>query len=152
MLRSGRINYTASDFLPSVLKDAGLKPNHGPTRTAFQQAVGTDLSIFEWMHQLVPSSDTDWRPGHARKHSEDEGVNGLACEIRNPTPRTSKELVPRPEEELFQLGMAGLGRGTGQYHAQDFPWKRLGSGTVVDVGGGIGMSHIEISFVRSALY
>jgi hypothetical protein len=46
--------------------------------------------------------------------------------------------------------MAGVGRGSEQYFVHDFPWHRISNGTVVDIGGGIGESHI--GFLMSELY
>ena len=136
----GQIHYTASDFLPGILSNAELGHSYDPTKTAFQQAVGTRLSLFDWMHQMVPASDTDWRPVPARWHPRDDAAHGPS-EMSNPASTSSEEMVPRPERALFQLAMAGLGRGTEQYYVHDFPWQRLGTGKVVDVGGGIGKSH-----------
>jgi hypothetical protein len=144
----GQIHYTASDFLPGVLKNAELGSSYEPTKTAFQQAVGTRLALFDWMHQMVPVSDTDWRPVSARRHPGDDGAHG-SSKITGRASILSDEMVPRPEKALFNLAMAGLGRGTEQYYMHDFPWKYLGRGTVVDVGGGIGRSHIEFRSMRA---
>ncbi|GBE84213.1 O-methyltransferase gedA [Sparassis crispa] len=45
---------------------------------------------------------------------------------------------PRPSLELFGLAMAGGDRILGTPPSYDFPWESLGSGTLVDVGGGVG--------------
>lgn len=146
----GQIIYTASDFLPDVLSNATFGCSYEPTKTAFQQAVGTRLPLFDWMHQSVPASDTNWRPVSSRRHPWDDGADG-SSEMSSRASTSSAEMVPRPEKALFNLAMVGLGRGTEQYHVLDFPWQCLGNGTVVDVGGGIGKSHIDFLCMR-ALY
>ena len=137
----GQIHYAASDFLPSVLSNTEIGHSKEPTKTAFQQAVGTKLPVFGWMHQMVPASNVDWRPEPTRRHPADDGTH-KSSETSSEVLTTSEEMVPRPEKQLFHLAMVGLGRGTEQYYVHDYPWKDLGSGTVVDVGGGIGKSSI----------
>lgn len=143
----GRIHYSASDFLPRVLSNAALGDSYDPTKTAFQQAVGTRLSLFDWMQQKVLASDTDWRPVQARRHPAEDDAHGSSGKS-NPNLTPSEEIVRRPEVALFNLAMAGLGRGTEQYSVYEFPWKSVGSGTVVDVGGGIGKFALEFPSIR----
>ena len=135
----GHIHYTASDFLPSVLTNAAIGPSYDSTKTAFQQAVGTKLTLFNWMQKVVPASDTEWRPVHARIHPGDDSAQE-SSQISSLMLIPSEKKVHRPENVLFNLAMAGLGRGTEENYVHDFPWKSLGSGTIVDVGGGIGKS------------
>lgn len=47
------------------------------------------------------------------------------------------------------MSWVGLGIGTEQCYVHGFPCKCLGSVTVVDVGGGIGKSHIEFPYMRT---
>ncbi|CZR56846.1 related to O-methyltransferase [Phialocephala subalpina] len=150
VLTKGQIHYTASDFLPGVLSNLALGQSYDPTKTAFQQAVGTKLSLFDWMHQQVPASDPGWRPLPARNHPVDAGAPEPSG-VPSRTSALSEEMVPRPETALFNLSMAGIGRGTEQYYMHDFPWKTVGSGTVVDVGGGIGKSLIS-NFLLHSVY
>lgn len=68
---------------------------------------------------------------------------------------TKKDVVPRPEHEVFGLAMLGGGLVFGAAHPYgqfveevlrlsdaevhaDYPWDGLGEATVVDVGGGVG--------------
>jgi len=51
---------------------------------------------------------------------------------------------PRPGKALLGLGMMAAGRfGRALYY--DFPWASLGSGTIVDVGGGFGGMSLDLS-------
>ncbi|KAK9414632.1 putative O-methyltransferase domain-containing protein [Seiridium unicorne] len=139
IMMKGRVHYTASDHLPAVLSDAQSR-SYDPQKTAFQQAVGTGLSIFDWMNKEVPADDTDWRAGTMSQSSvpqpspSADGLNDAAI----------VKMVPRPEKKLFHQAMAGLDRGSGHFYLHDYPWWELGGGTVVDVGGGIGSFCMEL--------
>jgi hypothetical protein len=96
------------------------------------------MALFDWMNQEVPISDTDWRLRSTPLHTvEEEGDEKLTAAKQMSSHLMSK-MVPRPEKKLFQLAMAGLDRGSGQDRLHGYPWKDVGTGTVVDVGGGIG--------------
>lgn len=71
-------------------------------------------------------SNTDW--SHDKANNQ---VDGRA---------KGKEMVPRPELEIFGLAMVGGGRVFGTAHLHDYGWAELGKATVVDIGGGIGKS------------
>ncbi|KAF3000452.1 hypothetical protein E8E14_007079 [Neopestalotiopsis sp. 37M] len=148
----GRVHYAASDHLPSVVvvEDCGLE-KHGAeakeTTTAFQKAVGTDLSLFDWMNEQVPPDHTDWR--RSRVHETTRGPlpdtttqRGLTAgseegSSSNSGGSTAGMMVARSEKLLFHQAMAGLDRGQEHFYLRDYPWQDLGAGTVVDVGGGI---------------
>lgn len=136
MISRGQVHYTAADFLPGVLSNSTVGHSYDPTKTAFQQAVGTKLSLFDWLHEMIPESDRDWRPVAARRHPAEDIVHKPS-----EASKLSEETASRPEKDQFHLAMAGVGRGSEQYYIHDFPWQRIGNGTVVDVGGGIGKSH-----------
>lgn len=57
---------------------------------------------------------------------------------------------PRPELDYFAKAMTGIGRVSSTAMIYDYPWDTLGSGTVVDVGGGVG-KHSTISKVKPLL-
>ncbi|KIW65329.1 hypothetical protein, variant [Phialophora macrospora] len=137
LVMKGQFQYTASDFLPKALANSAIVDGNDQKKTAFQEAVGTELSLFDWMNEMVAESDTDWRPRRLCQHiGEEENGDGQTSPS---TQISSQNMVPRPEKQLFNLAMSGLGRGTEQYHVLDFPWKDLDDGArVVDVGGGIG--------------
>ena len=85
----GRVHYSASDFLPSVLTNPNLGHSYEPTMTAFQQAAATQLPLFGWLHEKVPESDTDWRPRQLRMHLTESG--------RSPQDFSDQRKVPRQE-------------------------------------------------------
>ena len=93
--------------------------------------------MFQWLHQMVPESETSWRPAALLNHpwETDDAIK---------SPETAASAtVSRPQKELFHLAMAGSGRGFEQYYAHDYPWRELGAeATVVDVGGGVGKTRV----------
>ncbi|OAP57195.1 hypothetical protein AYL99_07933 [Fonsecaea erecta] len=129
IVMKGQFQYTASDFLPQTLANPAIGDSYDPRKTAFQQAVGTQLSLFDWMNEMVPESDVSWRPRAVRRHPCEE-------DDRPPRPPVStQKMVPRPEKQLFNLAISGQGKGTEKYCVLDFPWQDLpDAATVVDVG------------------
>lgn len=95
------------------------------------------------MNQEVPAEDTDWRPKTTAKarHLQESSTDGSTVTIDDENPISSgrAEMVSRPEKTLFHQAMAGLDRGQRHFYVHDYPWRDLGAGTVVDVGGGIGV-------------
>ncbi|CCL98643.1 uncharacterized protein FIBRA_00645 [Fibroporia radiculosa] len=57
LLVHGLTIYTASTKLPAVLFDTGKIQGRSSTRTAFQEALGTDLSFWEYLEQDTQPSD-----------------------------------------------------------------------------------------------
>lgn len=134
------MHYAASDIFLDTLSNPAVSHTYDSNKTAFQQAVGTQLSLFDWMQQMVPETDADWRPLPLRKHPCEEDDTPVGFED------SSQRVIPRPEKQQFQLVMAGVGRVYGQGLVHDFPWKNLNQdATVVDVGGGIGKFQISTS-------
>ncbi|KAI5923694.1 O-methyltransferase [Camillea tinctor] len=133
----GLSNFSAVDHLPATLLDPVAGPSYEVTATAFNRAVGTELSFFDWLTGKVPASEATsyYRPAtqHPRYVAH---ANGAA---KANQAEKDEELVFRPEEALFNAAMFGSGRVTGTSHVYDYPWGDLGrNATVVDVGGGVG--------------
>ena len=70
--------------------------------------------------------------GEVSGHASFETITESQLQIHSST-------KPRPELEIFGLAMLGGGRVMGTAHLYDYPWQELGKGTVVDVGGGVGL-------------
>lgn len=136
----GGVQYTASDFLPQSITKTGSR------KTAFQLAMGTESSFFDWMQEKVPASQADWRDRRVLgSYKRDDTANGALLSSSAASP-VEDEMVARPEKRLFELAMKGQHAGSAQYQILDFPWRELQDGaTVVDVGGGIG-EFVQISF------
>ncbi|KIW81975.1 hypothetical protein Z517_05001 [Fonsecaea pedrosoi CBS 271.37] len=143
ILLKGQLQYAASECLPQVLANPATRNSYDPRKTAFQQAVGTKLSLFDWMNETVLESEVDWRPRSRQRHpleGDEEGQGDGDGQDGPSRPHLSgQKTVPRPEKNLFNLAISGQVRGTEKYCVLDFPWEDLPNGaTVVDVGGGIG--------------
>ncbi|KAL9583819.1 MAG: hypothetical protein Q9212_002492, partial [Teloschistes hypoglaucus] len=127
--------FTAADHLPRTLLSKDKGPSYKVEETAFQDAVGTKKSRWEWLEEKVPPSQVA---------SEGVGYPGLmGFDQRNGFKKD--ELVARPELEVFGLAMLGGGQVFGAAHPYDYPWDKLGKATVVDVGGGVGGFDIQLS-------
>ncbi|ETS79069.1 hypothetical protein PFICI_08922 [Pestalotiopsis fici W106-1] len=148
IMMKGRVHYAASDHLPSIVKVKGSEVQHDSEarKTAFQKAVRTDLSLFDWMNQEVPAHDTDWRP--RLKNNE---ISIISYSDKDAIPGSPVKTVARPEKLLFHQAMAGLDRGQGHFYLGAYPWRDLGTGTVVDVGGGIGSFCMQLHDIYPAL-
>lgn len=128
------MGYAASSALPEALNDPIRGPSHEPKDAAWTLAVGTELPFFDWMNQKVPRSRA------AVEKASPGAARGLYKEVEA-TP--GEELVPKEDARIYNLYLAGNSKSLGSAHLYDFPWKELGSGLVVDVGGGVGKIFIE---------
>ncbi|KAI4098278.1 MAG: hypothetical protein LQ339_006537 [Xanthoria mediterranea] len=120
--------YRAAEYLPKYLlgpKGASLDARE----TALQDALGIDVSLWEWMAQKVPVD---------RIQCDGPGYPGVPDICNGALPPDQEGLVSRPKLSKFALAMAGGGKASGAAHAFDYPWGDLASGLVVDVGGGVG--------------
>ncbi|KAK6193174.1 hypothetical protein LQW54_012727 [Pestalotiopsis sp. IQ-011] len=155
IMMKGRVHYAASDYLPSVLKGHDLDGGPRDERTAFQRAVDTDLTLFDWMNQEVPEEDADRRPKTVAKarrlqQSSTDGPT-VTTDDEKIIPSGRAKMVSRPEKTLFHQAMAGLDRGQRHFYVHEYPWRDLGAGTVVDVGGGIGFFCMQLHAAHPAL-
>jgi hypothetical protein len=131
--------YSASDFLPKTLLDSEKGQSYDVDKTAFQDAMGSGITRWEWFEQHVPAQELlnypkggypgPWGP------TLTDTVKG----------KKSDELVPRPEHSNFCLAMFAGGLVFGAAHLYDYAWDSLGKATVVDVGGGVGGFCIQLS-------
>lgn len=122
------MGFAAASALPEALNDPVRGPSHEPIDAAWPLAVGTDLTFFEWMSEKVPRSQAGEKasPGAARGPYKPIEVS------------PDEELVRRDDTQMYNLYLAGNSKSLGSPHLYDFPWKELGGGLVVDVGGGVG--------------
>ncbi|KAF3190679.1 hypothetical protein TWF788_008200 [Orbilia oligospora] len=146
VLLCGQYGYTASDYLPRLLTDPVKGPSYSVDLAAFQDAVGTKASMWNWMEETTTVQDIlNGRNGPNGAESAYPGVFG--DELRQYIKETDEgqddqRRVPRPEHAIFSLAMIGGGRVSGMAHLYDFPWSSLGKATVVDVGGGMDKSQV----------
>lgn len=122
------LGFAAASALPETLNDPVRGPSYETQDAAWPLAVGTNLPFFQWMDQKVPQSRAADKasPGAARGPYEPIVVS------------PGEELVPRDDTRLYNLYLAGNSKSLGGPHLYDFPWKDLGTGLIVDVGGGVG--------------
>ncbi|KAL9638637.1 MAG: hypothetical protein Q9204_001426 [Flavoplaca sp. TL-2023a] len=123
--------YAASEHLPKALLDKVKGPSYQVDETAWQDALGTTMSRWDWLEEKVtPDQISMPGVGYPSVPQPDSVVQG-------DTKAVGKPLVGRPEHQIFNLSMLGGGRVHGAAHPYDYPWASLGHGTVVDVGGGV---------------
>ncbi|KAI8218763.1 O-methyltransferase [Colletotrichum sp. SAR 10_77] len=99
---------------------------------AFQIALGTDKTQFDWFAEKVTVEELE-RGGRGT------GYPGFFSrpEDGNWEGPDSNGLISRPELANFGKAMIGSGSVNSPAHVLDYPWSNLGNGaTVVDVGGG----------------
>ncbi|KAF7593899.1 hypothetical protein BBP40_010601 [Aspergillus hancockii] len=128
--------FTASDRLPKTLLDPETGPSYDVAKTAWQDAIGTTKTRWEWVEERVPQDKLIETGGHY------PGIPSLVLEPQAPG---EDGLVARPELEIMGLSMVGGGRVFGTAHVYDFPWASLGKALVVDVGGGVGGFPLQLS-------
>ncbi|KAL8846850.1 MAG: hypothetical protein Q9221_008079 [Calogaya cf. arnoldii] len=157
--------YAASEHLPKALLDSFKGPSYQVDETAWQDALGTTMSRWDWLEEKV-SPDQVLKPGVGYPSIPQPAA------IIGDLDSAEKPLVGRPEHQIFNLSMLGGGRVHGAAHpygdisgeisaksqanppltaATDYPWASLGSGTVVDVGGGVGGFLIQLSHLYPSL-
>ncbi|KAL7623280.1 hypothetical protein AAE478_006961 [Parahypoxylon ruwenzoriense] len=126
----------AASALPETLNDPVRGPSQDARLAAWQLSVGTDLTFFEWMNQKVPRSRA------AVEKASPGAARGPSKLVEVPP---DEELVPRADAEMYNMYLAGNSKSLGSAHLYDFPWKELGNGLVVDVGGGVGSFDLQLA-------
>ncbi|KAI0125360.1 putative O-methyltransferase [Xylariales sp. AK1849] len=131
---AGLHNFTAVDHLPYLLEDPVSGSSYASNDTAFNRAICTETTLYEWFDQKVAPYQLNkpYSRGYpALLGSEKKGIGPY---------HTYKEIefTVRPEREIFNKAMVGAGQVTGAALVYDYPWADLGPGTVVDIGAGVG--------------
>ncbi|OJJ07368.1 hypothetical protein ASPVEDRAFT_202138 [Aspergillus versicolor CBS 583.65] len=129
--------FSCAEHLPSTLFDEEMGPSYDVKKTAFQKALRTDKSRWEWLEE--PPSNDEKKPKTCI--SNYPGIPGYENTSRGDSPFERH----RPELPLFSMAMVGGGRVTTRAHLHDYPWHELGSAAIVDVGGGVGGFMIQLS-------
>ncbi|KIW21641.1 hypothetical protein PV08_02221 [Exophiala spinifera] len=137
----GQIQYAASDFLPNALSKASKHAADRPSPNAFQLAARTKLPFFEWLHQMLPERDVDWRFPNPEQYQQ--------YYVGSEHVSSNDVVIARPEKALFNVAMGGLGQTHDQCCIEGYPWLDLADkATIVDVGGGIGMFCMRLHSVH----
>lgn len=103
--------YATAEHLPHVLLDPKIKDSYSVTETAFQRALGTPLSRWDWLEQEVSSeSKTAPSSGYPSLPETVPGVASTQLSNGHDGP------VKRPEHGVFSLAMVGGGRVHGAAH------------------------------------
>ncbi|KAF2280130.1 O-methyltransferase A [Westerdykella ornata] len=133
--------YSASDQLPRFLNDPVLGSSYKVEETAFQAAANTSKPRWEWLEEKTTVKKL--RDGDCGSDGAPSAYPGpFGAELDKAIAgKADDEVVPRPEHAVFGLAMLGGGRSP----RKDYPWDRLGSATVVDVGGGVGGFCLQLS-------
>lgn len=99
--------FTASDHLPKTLLDPETGPSYDVAKTAWQGAIQTSKTRWEWLEERVEQDKLQETGGHY------PGAPSLAL---GPEPKGEDGLVARPELEIMGLSMIGGGRVFGAAH------------------------------------
>ena len=93
--------------MPKALLDARKGPSYRVDETAFQDALNTKKTKWEWLEEKVLPGDVC---------IEGAGYPGLPEPKKMVYGTTTGNLVSRPELEFFSLAMLGAGRVLGAAH------------------------------------
>ncbi|PKY04557.1 S-adenosyl-L-methionine-dependent methyltransferase [Aspergillus campestris IBT 28561] len=130
--------FSCAEHLPHTLFDREWGPSYDVHKTAFQRAMGTSQSRWEWLEGQPLENEgisEAWRTNYP-------GIPGQETVVKQSGAAFQQQ---RPELQLFSVAMVGGGRVTTRTHVEDYPWQDLGHATVVDVGGGVGGFMLELS-------
>lgn len=103
--------YSASDYLPKYLADPVKGSSYDVRTTAFQDALGTQKSRWEWLEEKIPVNAPYF---NSKGYPHDVSVTGETTSDVNSITETKTR--SRPEHELFGLAMLGGGRVFGTAH------------------------------------
>ncbi|KAK6523136.1 hypothetical protein TWF694_006031 [Orbilia ellipsospora] len=155
VLMCGQYGYTAADHLPRLLTDPVKGSSYAVDECAFQAAVGSKASLWNWLEEPTKVRDVlDGRNGSNGAPSAYPGIFGdeLQHFVKEAKAKQDDQIsIPRPELTTFGFAMIGGGKVLGEAHLYDFPWASLGKATVVDVGGGLGGFCLELSRLYPSL-
>ena len=102
--------YAASEHLPKTLLDKVKGPSYQVDETAWQDALGTTMSRWDWLEEKVsPDQLSKDGVGYPSVPQPEKFMNGSADPAK-------KHVVSRPEHEIFNLSMLGGGRVHGAAH------------------------------------
>ena len=100
--------YTASDRLPTTLLDPQKGHSYKVDETAFQDALGTTKTRWEWLEEKISPDDI---------LNRGVGYPGVPVAGKdNANGGAEQKMVSRPELEIFGLAMLGGGRVFGAAH------------------------------------
>ena len=106
--------FTASDRLPKTLLDPDIGPSYDLQKTAWQDAVATTKTRWQWIEERIEQDQVLSTSGHY------PGIPSLVIE---PQPIGEDGLVARPELAIMGLAMVGGGRvfGSAHIHGESAP-------------------------------
>ena len=102
--------YAASEHLPKALLDKVKGPSYQVDETAWQDALGTTMSRWDWLEEKV-TPDQISKPGVGYP-----SVPQPNAVIKGNMKAVGEPLVGRPEHQIFNLSMLGGGRVHGAAH------------------------------------
>ena len=101
--------YNASDYVPKALLDKVKGPSYKVNETAWQDALGTDKSLWDWLDEKVSLDDMSTPAGsYPGVPQPEEFLKALDVK--------EQALIDKPEHEIFSLSMVGGGRVYGAAH------------------------------------
>lgn len=110
--------------LPVVLRDPVKGASMAPVDSAFTQSVGRPVTFFEWLEEKTP---------------QDEGPPKFnpMLEVASLAMVSGGRVCSAATAHGMPI-ISGPSKSSNRISLLDYPWGALGSGTVVDVGGGLG--------------
>lgn len=101
--------YSASEYVPKALLDKVKGPSYKINETAWQDALRTDKSIWDWLEEKVSLDDISTPAGsYPGVPQPEEFIKALNVK--------EQALIDRPEHQIFSLAMVGGGRVYGAAH------------------------------------
>ena len=102
--------YAASEHMPKALLNKVIGPSYKVNETAWQDALGTKKSRWDWLEEKVSPDDV------SKGGAGYPGVPEPAKYISRAEDGKKGALVSRPEHQIFSLSMLGGGRVHGAAH------------------------------------
>ena len=102
--------YAASEHMPKALLDKIKGPSYRVDETAWQDAIGTNKSRWDWLEEKVLPDE------FSKGGSNYPSITWSKTALHDTPNAQEGRLVSRPEHEIFNLSMLGGGRVHGAAH------------------------------------
>lgn len=133
MFISAETGIPAVKELPGILRDVVKGASMVPIHSAFTQSVGRPVTFFEWLEEEIAQDEGPPKLNPMLEVASLAMVSGgRVCSAA-----TAHGMLSVPSPSVLPNDILAL----------DYPWDAIGSGTVVDVGGGLGKASLPLRWV-----